>query len=189
MDPDMNKYDLNHRVSHHPKMSDAEWEAAYRLAWDTFYTPEHIETVLRRTCANQRGRPSTTLSTILWFYLMILYEGVHPLEGGALRLKYRRDRRNGLPLENPFIFYPRYIGGTANKLAGYLRVFLRTQKMLKRALKAPDRWTYTDLAIAPPEADEFDNLDLYHMTAGGEEALARKRREDTIRERTQVPAQ
>ena len=33
MDPDMNKYDLNHRVSHHPKMSDAEWEDAYRAAW------------------------------------------------------------------------------------------------------------------------------------------------------------
>jgi len=188
MDPDMNKYDLNHRVSHHPTMSDADWEAAYRLAWDTFYTPDHIETILRRTCANPRGRPSTTLSTILWFYLMILYEGVHPLEGGALRLKYRRDRRNGLPLENPLIFYPRYVGGTAIKLGGYLRVFLRTRKMLKRALEAPDRWTYSDLAIAPPEADEFDTLDLYHVTAGGEEALARKRREDTIRQRTHVPA-
>ena len=33
MDPDMNKYDLNHRVAHHPKMSDAEWEEAYRAAW------------------------------------------------------------------------------------------------------------------------------------------------------------
>ena len=33
MDPDMNKYDLNHRVTHHPKMSDAEWEEAYRAAW------------------------------------------------------------------------------------------------------------------------------------------------------------
>src|SRR5262245_39286109 len=30
MDSDMNKYDLNHRVSHHPTMSDAEWEDAYR---------------------------------------------------------------------------------------------------------------------------------------------------------------
>jgi hypothetical protein len=24
---------------------------------------------------------------------MIMFEGVHPLEGGALRLKFRRDRR------------------------------------------------------------------------------------------------
>jgi hypothetical protein len=34
-----------------------------------------------------------------------------------------------------------------------------------------DRWAYTDLAIAPPKMDEFDTLDLYHATAGGEAAL------------------
>ncbi len=33
MDPDMNKYDTNHRVVHHPKMSDGEWDEAYSLAW------------------------------------------------------------------------------------------------------------------------------------------------------------
>jgi hypothetical protein len=183
MDPDMNKYDLNHRVSHHPTMSDADWEAAYRLAWNTFYTPAHIETIIRRTCANKVGRPSTTLSTILWFYLMILYEGVHPLEGGALRLKFRRDRRRGMPIENPLVFYPRYLGETARKAVGYLRVYLRTKKLLDAALKSPHRWTYSDLAIAPPREDEFDALDLYHATTGGEAALARKRRDDAIHAR------
>ncbi len=186
MDPDMNKYDLNHRVSHHATMSDADWEKAYRLAWDTFYTPEHIDTIVRRTCANEVGRPSTTLSTILWFYLMILYESVHPLEGGALRLKFRRDRRRGMPIENPLFFYPRYLGETVMKAVGYLRVYLRTKKMLDAALKSPDRWKYSDLAIAPPQQDEFDALDLYHATTGGEAALARKRREDEIRAR--IPA-
>jgi radical SAM superfamily enzyme YgiQ (UPF0313 family) len=48
MDPDMNKYDLNHRVSHHSTMTDAEWEDAYRAAWAAFYTPEHVRTILRR---------------------------------------------------------------------------------------------------------------------------------------------
>ena len=33
MDPDMNKYALSHRVTHHPKMSDAEWEGAFEKAW------------------------------------------------------------------------------------------------------------------------------------------------------------
>ena len=32
MDPDMNKYDFNHLVREHPRMSDAEWNAAYRAA-------------------------------------------------------------------------------------------------------------------------------------------------------------
>src|SRR5271156_2691628 len=77
MDPDLNKYDLNHRVSHHPKMSDAEWDEVYREAWDSYYSPEHVRTILRRAFANPEGRPGTILSTILWFYLMVKYEGVH----------------------------------------------------------------------------------------------------------------
>ena len=32
MDPDMNKYDLYQRVSHHPVMSDEEWDEAYEGA-------------------------------------------------------------------------------------------------------------------------------------------------------------
>ena len=181
MDPDMNKYDLNHRVSHHPKMSDAEWEDAYRAAWLAYYTPEHVRTIMRRSAACRRGRPDTTLSTILWFYLMILYEGVHPLEGGGLRRKFRRDRRHGLPRENPLLFYPRYAGETLIKMWRYWRVYKRFKAMLDEALAAPDRWTYSDLAIAPPQADEFEALDLYHATSGGEAALARKRRDDAIR--------
>jgi len=189
MDPDMNKYDLNHRVSHHATMSDNEWEEAYRAAWLTFYTPEHINTILRRTCQSPIGRPGTTLSTILWFYLMLLFEGVHPLEGGAIRLKFRRDRRNGLPIEKPLFFYARYWGGTAVKLLKYARVYLRCKAMLNAALQAPDRWAYSDLAIAPPKADEFDALDLYHATAGGEAALQRKYRGDAIRAQTQQPGE
>ncbi|HKA82204.1 MAG TPA: radical SAM protein [Xanthobacteraceae bacterium] len=187
MDPDMNKYDLNHRVSHHSKMSDAEWEDAYRAAWAAYYTPEHVRTILRRSAACRIGRPGTTLTTILWFYLMIAFEGVHPLEGGALRLKFRRDRRHGMRRENPFVFYPRYVGGTIFKAWRYWRVYKRFKATLEEVLAAPDRWTYTDIAIAPPRADEFDALDLYHATSGGEAALARMRRDDEIRGTSHAP--
>src|SRR5215510_3121642 len=187
MDPDMNKYDLNHRVSHHSKMSDAEWEDAYRAAWAAYYTPEHVRTILRRSAVCRIGRPGTTLTTILWFYLMIAFEGVHPLEGGALRLKFRRDRRHGMRRENPFVFYPRYVGGTIFKAWRYWRVYKRFKATLEEVLAAPDRWTYTDIAIAPPRADEFDALDLYHATSGGEAALARMRRDDEIRGTSHAP--
>ena len=183
MDPDMNKYDLNHRVSHHPTMSDAEWEGAYRAAWQTFYTHEHVRTIMRRSAACKIGRPGTTLTTILWFYLMIKFEGVHPLEGGAFRMKFRRDRRHELKRENPLVFYPRYALDTAVKLRGYWRVYRRFKAMLDEAEAAPDRYSYSDTAIAPPRDDEFEALSLYHETAGGEAALARKRRDDVIRER------
>jgi hypothetical protein len=52
---------------------------------------------------------------------------------------------------------------------------------LKETLAAPDRWTYQDVAIAPPEADEFDVLNLYRQTNGGEAAVTRKRRDDLLR--------
>jgi len=183
MDPDLNKYDLNNRVTHHPVMSDEDWDGAYRAAWESFYSLEHVRTILQRAAAHPQGRPHTTLTTLLWFKLMTMFEGVHPLEGGAFRRKSRRDRRHGLPLESPFVFYPRFAGEIARKARGYWWVYRKARAILREVLTAPDHWTYSDLAIAPPRNDEFDRLDLYHATAGGEGALARKRREDALRAR------
>jgi hypothetical protein len=181
MDPDMNKYDVAHRVTHHPKMTDIEWEEAYHAAWETFYTPEHVRTIMRRSAACDLGRPETTIDTILWFYLMIHFEGVHPLEGGAFRLKFRRDRRFGMERESPLVFYPRYVIETMTKALGYWRVYRQFKALRAEVLAAPDRWTYSDLAITPPNAAEFEDLALYHQTTGGEAAVARKRRDDAIR--------
>ncbi len=181
MDADLNRYDLYHRVAQHPRMSDVDWDEAYRAAWQSFYSLDHIETVLRRAAANPRGRPQTTLTTLLWFKLMTMFEDVHPLEGGAFRRKSRRDRRRGLPRENPLLFYPREWAAIAVKAWGYWSVYRAAKARLKAALAAPDRWAYADLAIAPPEEDEFDSLDLYRRTNGGSEALERKRRDDARR--------
>lgn len=184
MDPDINKYDLNHRVTHHEKMSDQEWEEAYKLAWDTFYSRDHVRTIIKRAAQIPNGRPKTVFSTILWFKLMIDHEGVHPLEGGAFRRKYRRDRRVGMELESPFVFYPRYWGETLAKAWKYWRYYASTNKDLKAVMRDPERYNYTDIAIAPPQDDEFENLELYHATTGGEAALARKKRSDSVREQT-----
>jgi hypothetical protein len=181
MDPDMNKYDLNHIVTGHPKMSAQEWTDAYRGAWANFYTPEHIRTILRRAAQSEVGRPGTTLTTILWFKLMILFEGVHPLEGGALRLKYRRDRRSSMPREGILPFYAKYWGGTLAKLCKYLGVYLETRRTLKAVLSATDRRTYEDLAIAPVTDAGADDLALYQVTSGGAAALARQRQNDASR--------
>ena len=188
MDGDLNKYDLNHRVTHHTRMSDAEWDEAYRAAWTNYYTPEHMRTIMRRAAAHPLGRPGTALTTMLWFKLMVLYEAVHPLEGGAFRLKFRRDRRHGMKLESRFLFYPRYAAEIVVKAWRYLRVYRDAMRSLKQVMAAPDRWTYTDLAIAPPLENELDTLDLFHVTSGGEAAVARSRRDDAARARTAVAA-
>jgi hypothetical protein len=189
MDPDLNKYDLNHRVTHHSRMSDEEWESAYRAAWLNYYTPEHVRTILRRAASHRLGRPKTALTTILWFNLMIRFEAVHPLEGGAFRLKFRRDRRHGTPIESRIVFYPRYLAEIAVKAWRYLSVYRESMRTLKQVLRDPDRWSYTDLAIAPPREDELDTLDLYQATSGGEAAVARVRRDDAARARHAETAQ
>ena len=180
MDPDLNKYDLYHRVAHHPRMSDTDWDDVYRAAWESFYSPEHMRTVLRRAAANPIGRPQTTLTTLLWFKLMTMFEGVHPLEGGAFRRKSRRDRRSGLAPENPFVFYPRYLGEIAVKAWRYWSVYRRARRPSARSSGRPTGGP-TPTCRSPLPDEEFDSLDLYHATSGGEAALARKRREDALR--------
>ena len=45
---------------------------------ETYYTPDHIRTILKRAAQIPNGRPKPITSTIMWFKLMIEQEGVHP---------------------------------------------------------------------------------------------------------------
>ncbi|WP_420414693.1 B12-binding domain-containing radical SAM protein [Roseibium sp.] len=180
MDPDLNKYDLNHRVSHHPKMSDQEWEEAYREAWSTYYSDDHIATVLRRAAAHKKGRPGNKLFLMMWFKLMIEYEGVHPLEGGYFRLKFRRDRRSGLPVENPLVFYPRYAWEVFTKHLACVGVVWRAYRIYKKVKASPDRKAYSDLAIAPMDAASEADLAMIKETRGGTDAAAKSARDASI---------
>jgi hypothetical protein len=67
------------------------------------------------------------------------------------------------------------------KAARYLSVYRHANRVLQETLADPGRWAYTDVSITPPQAEEFDHLDLYHLTSGSGAALARKRREDALR--------
>jgi hypothetical protein len=180
MDADLNKYDANTRVSHHPVMSDKEWEETYRAAWAAFYTPEHIETVMRRAVAC-RMSPGKMMYMSLWFFLCFHYENVHPLEGGYLRLKYRRDRRRGLPLENPFVFYPKYLHHLITKQFRIAYWALRMNQVRRKIKADPKRFDYMDLSLTPPDTDEFDELALFSETRGGQQAVAKKLKEDVAR--------
>ena len=115
---------------------------------------------------------------------MLLFEGVHPLEGGVLRLKYPPRPPPRHAAREPVRVLSALWGETADQACQYWSVYRRARRILDEVLTAPDRWTYTDLAIAPPQEDEFEALDLYHATSGGEAALARKRRDDAIRVET-----
>jgi hypothetical protein len=105
MDPDMNKYDAEQVVTGHARMSKEQWQGIYRDAWELYYTPEHMQTILRRAAAYDVG--VSHLSGMLYmFSKSVEIEDVHPLQAGLFRRKYRRDRRHGMPIEPRWTFYP-----------------------------------------------------------------------------------
>ncbi|HYJ90452.1 MAG TPA: B12-binding domain-containing radical SAM protein [Pyrinomonadaceae bacterium] len=148
MDADLNKYDLNHAVTGHPKMSLVEWQRAYTEAWDAYYTDEHIETVLRRAIATGTS-PGKTMFFITWFKGCIGIERIHPLEGGFFRRKVRHNRRSSQPRENPLIFYPRYIIESLWKQFRWISLYLHLRIIYRKVRKDPARFEYMDTALEP----------------------------------------
>jgi radical SAM superfamily enzyme YgiQ (UPF0313 family) len=181
MEPDMNKYDAEHVCTAHPLMSKAEWERAYRLAWETYYTREHMERVMRR--AGATGISSGKMMFLLiWFWGCVTLERIHPLEGGYLRRKVRTDRRPGLPLENPFLFYPRYTAALIGKHVHVLRMILRMAAVRRAIKRDPNRRAYMDTALTPVSDDEMDQLEMFTATDAGR-AAAEKAKRDLARSR------
>jgi hypothetical protein len=173
MDPDMNKYDLEHVTTAHPVMSKADWERAYRMAWETYYTAEHMETVMRRAVAT--GISSGKMMFLLvWFFGCVMIEKIHPLEGGYLRRKVRSDRRPGLPIEHAISFYPKYAAEIVAKHLAIGRIVWQLGKV-RRALKRDKAArSYTDVALTPL-SNELDDLELFSVTEAARAAAAKAR--------------
>jgi radical SAM superfamily enzyme YgiQ (UPF0313 family) len=159
MDPDLNKYDLDHVCVSHSTMSKAEWERAYKLAWDTYYSWEHIETIMRRAAAmdNSVGKIKTYA---LYFKGYHPIEQVHPLEGGGLRMKSRHERRPDLPVEPALSFYPRYLAETAVKAVRWAHLAIRLELLARKVKKDPRRLEYRDQALTLT-TNEAENLELF----------------------------
>jgi hypothetical protein len=152
MDPDMNKYDLEHVTTGHPVMTAGDWQAVYREAWDLYYSAAHIETIFRRAKASGI-KPVRLLNHILQFYFTFIQENVHPLQGGYFRRKSRRQRRAGLPRENPLVFYPRRVRevvATHTKLAAF---YLYLHRIRRRVERDPN--PYADPALTAVESDQW----------------------------------
>jgi len=183
LDPDLNRYDLEHVTSTHPLMSKEVWEDIYQRAWRRYYAPEHIETMLRRAATTRRGLGNIAF-LILWFYGSITIEHVHPLQGGYFRRKYRRDRRPTLPRESPWVFYPRYLGEIAWKHVRLLRLAWRIDRLRRRVLADPELRSYRDKALEPVADAELDTLDLFTVSTSARSAVTKLRKQEAARVRT-----
>jgi len=177
LDPDLNKYDLEHALVPHPKMSKAEWEQLYRDAWALYYTPAHIETILRR--AQAYGINVLRLAQIIaLFGSSLAVEKLHPLQGGFFRLKSRHERRPELPVEPIWTFYSKLaveIVGKYARMAGWVWSTWRVYRRVVASAKVP----YSDQAMASVGSDA--TFDLFTQNQSAREAVERARKIDAVK--------
>jgi radical SAM superfamily enzyme YgiQ (UPF0313 family) len=184
MNPDLNDYDLEHACAPHPRMSQEEWENIYREAWSLYYSPRHIETLLRRAAAT--GTKLSSLAKLLVrFGTTVRVEKVHPLQDGILRMKHPSERRPGSPAVNPWVFWPQFVWETLCKQAVAIAAILRIVRLVRSIQRNSEARNYTDQALTPVHEDDSDTLDLMTKTRGARAAVAHIKR---VSELTHLPA-
>jgi len=165
MDKDLNKYDLEHCVTAHARMSKEEWEGVYRDAWKRYYTDEHVQRVISRAVATGL-KPRKVADVLTAFSGGTRIEGVHPLQLGIVRRKLRTQRRSGMKLENPLIFYPRRFFEWWRVVGQWVILRTRYQRMIAKAKKEQAERPYVDKALIPSGAeDAAGTSDFIHVYA------------------------
>lgn len=188
MSADTNQYDSEHPVTAHARMTSEEWESIYQRAWHLYYTPAHIETVLRRAAATglNTGRVA---AMIFAFYASHAYEGIHPLQSGVFRRKRRGQRRVDFRRESALIFYPRRLKEILGTYVPGLWFLCKLEMLRWRIRRDPAARNYVDLAIAPAAGDGVEALELYEQTeAARREAAQARARAESLRKVRAEPA-
>jgi len=174
MEPDLNQYDTEHVTTGHPLMSAEEWFGAYRDAWRSFYEPTHVETVIRRAVAC--GIPAARIEpTLLRFYSSAVIEGIHPLQAGEFRKKFRRDRRPGMPRESIAVFYARYGWEILSKRRRLRKLTREYRGISERIAADPNAKNYRDLALTPVVEDEA--LEIFSASESAKQAVEKVKRQ------------
>jgi radical SAM superfamily enzyme YgiQ (UPF0313 family) len=155
LDPDYNNYDSFHAAAPHPRMSKQEWERAFRDAWAEFYSFEHM----RRSLLAQN--PHTywpVLKNLIW-YRAAMIEGAHPMITGFLRLKDRRSRRPGFPIERRWAFARRRAREAAHQVREYARLYREMRELwLLTRIRRDDYWFLGDLRGLGPRSVQAAKL-------------------------------
>ncbi|MBC8872413.1 MAG: radical SAM protein [Planctomycetes bacterium] len=154
IEPDLNRYDLEHVTVRHPRMSQREWTEIYDRAWHMYYSPQHVETLLRRARAGGAGM-SHIAAAILAYYGSYRFDRMHPLQAGLLRRKIRATRRPGSPRDNSLWFHVCHAWDTLSACIGRGLYWLWLDRLRKRIQRDPAAGAYTDVAI---DSDALDTL-------------------------------
>jgi hypothetical protein len=148
MEEDMNNYDLEHVCADHAIMSADVWRGVYRDAWARYYSDAHVETVLRRAVASGIN-PRKIADAMTVFSGSSRIERVHPLQFGYVRRKIRTQRRHGLKVVNPVLFYPWRAWDFLTVAGKWGALALRYRRILRRVRAGQNGAAYMDEALQP----------------------------------------
>lgn len=188
MDPDLNQYDLMHRVVHHPNMSDETLDRVYQQVWNNYYNLEHVTTLFKRIVAlGGEAKIVDAVLRLMAFGINMKVNNIKSFDMGLMRRKPRLGRRPGMPVESPLVFYPKHYLELA-KVGVLLTIkTLGLTRMVRRVAEDPSTKEYLDLAITPPNREELDALDMYQQTRGGTMAVELVRHREKTRKFKDVP--
>ncbi len=116
------------------------------------------------------------MPVLFWFSSAVPVENLHPLQWGIFRIKYRHDRRSGLPLESPLVFYGRYAADIARKLALVARRWWHLKTHRAQGRGRPARQALQDEALTPVAEEDAEHMELYTQNEAARSAVERELR-------------
>ena len=145
MAKEMNDYDTTRPCAEHPRMSRDELMRAYRDAWKSFYSREHVETILKR---RKDRRQKNVARDMIWFRSAVFVEGLHPFLFGIFRIKGRKRRSPKFPTESIPVYYCRRTWDIASWTIRMLIIFIEVKYLSFKANRVRNN-DYMDITITP----------------------------------------
>jgi len=126
MAADLNSYDSFHETMRHTNFEPGEWYAAYRKAWNDFYSFDYMREVLAN--ANPENYWNI-FRNFIWYRNSWLIENGHPMIHGFFRIKDRTDRRPGFPVESPLRHFVRRFREIRQLIPAWLSLVLEMEEL------------------------------------------------------------
>ncbi len=170
LDHDLNNYDSFHETFAHDNLKNGSWMRSYRNAWLDFYSVTHMADILRN------ARPSKYWNIFLnfiWYKNAVQVEGGHPMINGFFRLKGRRNRRRGYPIETRWNYFKWRVSDIKVTLTGWIKLVLEMEDvwLLTRRRSPLEQQVVHEFLRRRTQVAEWRNLkitdlqQLYHKAA------------------------
>jgi hypothetical protein len=146
-----------------------------------------MKTVIRRAAAGG-PRVDTAAFLLVIFWAGSTLDHIYPLKAGLIRRKVRRERRPTLPVENPFVFYPKYFWGllSVHGQSVHGQAAVKVMKIwwfMRGVLKDPNAKSYTDEALRT--CDDYHHREMDQLSDAARQAAAKAK---SIEERKHATA-